>query len=572
MNPSSSWRSTRIGSALFLSWSAYSLSGCAVESTTQDVVAKNEQDLVGGSLAAPYHFRSTVVVGSQGCTGAKVGPRHYLTAAHCVDTEDGDGVSGLYEPGDQIAIRHGLEMSGVDEVVYHSTIAQTSIHPSWLECGANACGSTLVLSGEHPADIAVVEVVDAFPDIPQARVELGAVAPGTPLVKVGLGCEDGLKGPQSWVRRYKTEYAWALPHADLQHAGSHVHTPFDAESIGASYLITAGHGQGAEFASLCPGDSGGPLYLNDNGDPRVVGVNAYYSFNDGGNISWTDWHTRTSLHSRFNVGAWLQGLGVDTVGGDVHEGEGGITLERWNNISGWAVSDIPTHLAPSTVQEITNFEVPTNAGDNYGVRVRGYLTAPTTGSYRFWIAGDDQASLYLGSNESAATKQQIAYHTGYTEPREWTKYPTQESSDRYLVAGNRYYIEALMKEGSQGDNLAVAWIQPGQQWIDSAQVIPSYQLSPITPSTACSCEKGCNSVKVATAPFAMDGKDDNCYFFTEDEMGYYLLADHLDEVDLNGKAITDGFLNRYRYPATRDGGYYLYLRGQNHLGEVFVGN
>lgn len=58
--------------------------------------------------------------------------------------------------------------------------------------------------------------------------------------------------------------------------------------------------------------------------------------------------------------------------------------------------------------EIANFEVPSNAGDNDGARVRGYLTAPATGNYRFWIAGDDQASLYLGSNESAGTKQQNA--------------------------------------------------------------------------------------------------------------------------------------------------------------------
>ncbi len=54
-------------------------------------------------------------------------------------------------------------------------------------------------------------------------------------------------------------------------------------------------------------------------------------------------------------------------------------------------------------------------------------------------------------------------------------------------------------------------------------------------------------------------------------MGHYVVADHLDEVNLNGQAITDGSLNLYRYPAQRDGGYYLYLRGQNHLGEVFVG-
>lgn len=47
---------------------------------------------------------------------------------------------------------------------------------------------------------------------------------------------------------------------------------------------------------------------------------------------------------------------------------------------------------------------------------------------------------------------------------------------RLLVAGQVYYIDALMKEGSGSDNLAVGWSKPGQSTNSPSQVIPGSNL------------------------------------------------------------------------------------------------
>ena len=51
--------------------------------------------------------------------------------------------------------------------------------------------------------------------------------------------------------------------------------------------------------------------------------------------------------------------------------------------------------------------------------------------------------------------------------------PTQKSAAPItLTAGQRYYVEALQKEGGGGDNLAVGWAKPGQSTSAPSEVIP----------------------------------------------------------------------------------------------------
>jgi hypothetical protein len=69
---------------------------------------------------------------------------------------------------------------------------------------------------------------------------------------------------------------------------------------------------------------------------------------------------------------------------------------------------------------------------------------------------------------------------GWTNPKEWLKYGTQKSTLISLEAGKKYYIEALHKEGSGGDNLAVGWTTPTNATIT---VIPGSVLSPFVTAT-----------------------------------------------------------------------------------------
>jgi hypothetical protein len=159
-------------------------------------------------------------------------------------------------------------------------------------------------------------------------------------------------------------------------------------------------------------------------------------------------------------------------------GSGTITYERWENVSGVTVANIPVGQAPNVTVPLTLFEAPWDIMDNYGARIRGFLTAPATGNYTFWVAGDDGTVLRLSTDESANNKVDIASVATWTARQEWNKYPTQKSTPIALIAGKRYYIEALVKEGVGGDNLTVGWLRPGQAGSVPSEVIPGAQLSP----------------------------------------------------------------------------------------------
>ena len=140
---------------------------------------------------------------------------------------------------------------------------------------------------------------------------------------------------------------------------------------------------------------------------------------------------------------------------------GSIQAETWTGISGLDIGSIPVNSTPSSVSSLALFETPGNIGDNYGTRVRGYVCVPVTGSYTFWIASDDRSELWLSTDDDPINKRKIAYVSGWTYSRQWDKYTSQRSSAVSLVAGQQYYIEALLKEATGGDHLAVGWQLPG---------------------------------------------------------------------------------------------------------------
>lgn len=174
---------------------------------------------------------------------------------------------------------------------------------------------------------------------------------------------------------------------------------------------------------------------------------------------------------------------------------GSILREVWTNVSGVAVSSIPVNTPPNTSEQITSFQAPSNVADNYGQRIRGYICPPVTGNYTFWIASDDNSELWLSTNDQPANKSLIASVVGWTFSNEWTKYPSQQSVSKYLIAGQKYYIEALHKEGSQGDNLSVGWQLPNGSL---ERPIPGSRLSPFTSTLSVSITSPVNNSSFAS--------------------------------------------------------------------------
>ncbi|BCM90675.1 endo-1,3-1,4-beta-glycanase ExsH [Abditibacteriota bacterium] len=161
-----------------------------------------------------------------------------------------------------------------------------------------------------------------------------------------------------------------------------------------------------------------------------------------------------------------------------------LTREVWTDVPGTSIAQIPVDKKPNAVMVMREFELPTNIGINFGTRVRGYITAPTTGDYIFWIAGDDNCELRISPTDNAAGSVKcasVSETTGYTGWREWNKTPEQKSAPIHLEAGKRYFIEALQKQDVGGDNLSVGWLKPGETGDKPSEVVPASVLSPYLP-------------------------------------------------------------------------------------------
>ena len=153
-------------------------------------------------------------------------------------------------------------------------------------------------------------------------------------------------------------------------------------------------------------------------------------------------------------------VGTTTATAVVATGSGSISREEWDNAGGNTIGNIPLQTTPTSTSQITSFEGPKDAADNYGSRIRGYVVPPQTGLYTFWIASDDAGELWLSSDDNPANKTRIAYNNSWTNFREFGKFSTQKSITLTLQAGKKYYIEALQKQGAGGDNLSVQWQLP----------------------------------------------------------------------------------------------------------------
>jgi hypothetical protein len=146
-----------------------------------------------------------------------------------------------------------------------------------------------------------------------------------------------------------------------------------------------------------------------------------------------------------------------TVGELSCAGTGKIYREIWTGIPGTSISSIPVTATPTRIVEMTNFSTPNYVGNDYGSRIRGYLCVPVNGSYKFFIASDDNSELWLSTDENPANKVRIAYLNGSSPLNGWGKYPSTISQSIQLLGGHRYYIEVLHKEGNGADHVSVAW-------------------------------------------------------------------------------------------------------------------
>lgn len=168
---------------------------------------------------------------------------------------------------------------------------------------------------------------------------------------------------------------------------------------------------------------------------------------------------------------WLRGLALGaglllatgTNAADVFA-PGAMKVEIFNGLDG---VDINTLLSadkyinnqPDEVRYVNSFITPNGIGDNYGARVSGYITPTESGDYDFFIRADDQAILFVSSDDKPANAVQVAQEIAscceaFKEPGSGDETTASPIS---LTAGKRYYVYAVMKEGGGGDWFEATW-------------------------------------------------------------------------------------------------------------------
>jgi hypothetical protein len=205
--------------------------------------------------------------------------------------------------------------------------------------------------------------------------------------------------------------------------------------------------------------------LNDAAYPYVLiadGPTAS-AYTDSGLTNGTTYYYRVSALNSVGYGDWTAPVAATptaTSSASECSGTGTIQLERWTGVYNENPDSLPFYRTPNATALRTMFEAPTNIGDWYGTRMRGYVCPPITGSYVFWIAGDDRTKLYLSTDATPNKMVLIASSMQHTGSREWTKYASQRSAPITLVAGKKYYIQARHHESGGADSVAVGWQLP----------------------------------------------------------------------------------------------------------------
>ncbi len=160
--------------------------------------------------------------------------------------------------------------------------------------------------------------------------------------------------------------------------------------------------------------------------------------------------------------------------------EGGVSgylqVERWYGIEGISLAALTADgrfgADPDDCILVSDAEyAPENldAAERYGIRMRGTITAPVSGTYTFQLTGDDAAQVWLSDTESPYRRRLLLDLKSWTDFEDLgnSKVPTATVE---LASNQACYVEILLKEEVLAEHVSLWWTLPGEA---NAQIIGS---------------------------------------------------------------------------------------------------
>lgn len=307
-----------------------SLVACGGEGAT-DGTSADEGALTQSHVPAQAEretFKPVVALGK--CSATKVGPRHFLTAAHCVLSNE-----GIARAGEQLSI----EMSNYRDVVIKRverqrwpTIEKVIVDQSWLQkCRdlqyTSTCRDVDFTRKAGGGDIALVIVKDEDPptesltvnhsvrDIPSMPILARTLAAGEGVLLAGYGdavnaCSGDPTLGDSMLKVWELRIGETKVLDGAARPGA----------VADDFAILRDHFLFSDSKNaLCHGDSGGPVLVKVKGRYAVAGIHAGYTFG-GGNQALANWHTRVDQSAKIKlpdgektIPDWLASEAVDVL-------------------------------------------------------------------------------------------------------------------------------------------------------------------------------------------------------------------------------------------------------------------
>ena len=144
---------------------------------------------------------------------------------------------------------------------------------------------------------------------------------------------------------------------------------------------------------------------------------------------------------------------------------GALRFAAWTGVAGNAVQglfDDPRYpVTPDITGAAFSFNsrevLPTDSLEAYGAVLEGFVTPTESGNYDFFLKSDDASQLSISTDEKESNLAVVAEELGCCGPFEEVGAPETTGTPIPLVAGKKYYVRAIYKEGGGGDYVQVAW-------------------------------------------------------------------------------------------------------------------
>lgn len=178
-------------------------------------------------------------------------------------------------------------------------------------------------------------------------------------------------------------------------------------------------------------------------------------------------------YSLFLTATNAQGTGAELLNLSIISAGVAPAAERWT--AAGTGFDIP---ASDPVASSALGSLATSAPDGTALeRIRGYITAPRTGIYTFWLTASGPAEFWLADSDQPGDRVRRARVPVASAPNQWEADPAQESLWIALTAGRTYYFDILHRPAATGAHVELGWRRPDALADAAPEIVPGYVLS-----------------------------------------------------------------------------------------------